>query len=224
MILFFYEIESMDHRDIKLRKMPPESIDIKSIQIPYMYIYEQFGFSVKSIYRQFMTQSDADLGTYPDIFPNNIHEHFWIQPGEAMVKSWISLGQLTNGLYFYYTAFSTNKDGQFYINTVKEEVAVPNLEPVYITRSFKPNILNFTLSDNFVFNTDHLPENPNVTIPIPINLESASISTMIITKSIKPIITGHMNLWLSCRISDIIEYSMDSVTYKKYMAETVPIE
>jgi hypothetical protein len=61
-------------------------------------------------------------------------------------------------------------------------------------------------------------------MPIPTYVESAPISTITVVKSITPVITGHMNLWLSCRFSDIIEYSMDSVTYEKYVAETVPTE
>jgi hypothetical protein len=129
-----------------------------------------------------MTESDADLGTYPDTFPNNIQEHLWIQAGEPTVKPWISLGQLNNGLYFYFTAFSTNKDGRFYVNTMTDE------------------------------------------LPVPTPLESDAVSTITIIKSITPFTTGHMNLWFSCRFSDIIEYSMDSVTYEKYLAETLPTE
>ena len=78
--------------------MSSNSIDTNAMQKPYMYIQEQFDYSVESIYRRFITQSDADLGSYPDTFPNNIKEYFWIQVGEARLKSWISLGQLTNGL------------------------------------------------------------------------------------------------------------------------------
>ena len=172
----------MEAKNTSKRKMPLESMDLNTIKVPYMYIHEQFGYSVQSIYRRFMTESDADLGTYPDTFPNNIQEHFWIQPGEPTVKPWISLGQLNNGHYFYFTAFSTNKDGRFYVNTVTEEVSIPSL------------------------------------------LESDAISTITTVKSITPVIAGHMNLWFSCRFSDIIEYSMDSVTYEKYLAETLPTE
>ena len=205
--------------DTRMRKMPAESMDLNTMRMPYMYIHEQFGYSVQSIYRRFMTQSDADLGTYPDTFPNNIQEHFWIQPGEATVKPWISLGQLTNGLYFYFTGFSSNKDGCFYVNTVKEEVPVPKAEPVKVVSPSKAIFPNIGLPG-----TSFFPEFSSAPSPIATIVETETISTMFILKSIKPIITGHMNLWLSCRFSDIIEYSMDSVTYEKYMAETVLIE
>ena len=210
--------------------MPSESMDLNAIEVPYMYIHEQFGYSVESIYRRFMTESDADLGTYPDTFPNNIQEHFWIQPGEPTVKPWISLGKLTNGLYFYFTAFSTNKDGRFYVNTVTEEVPVAKAvlvqkaDPAKLITPSNLMIPNMGLPGMGPFNTGSLPEFPSAPMPIPTYVESAPISTMTVVKSIPPVITGHMNLWLSCRFSDIIEYSMDSVTYEKYVAETLPTE
>ena len=232
----------MEPKNTNKRKMPSESMDLKATEVPYMYIHEQFGYSVQSIYRRFMTESDADLGTYPDTFPNNIQEHFWIQPGEPTVKSWISLGQLTNGLYFYFTAFSTNKDGRFYVNTVTEEVPapkgvpapngvpipkgvhIPNPEPIKIVNPLASIIPNMVLPGTGPFNTGFLPEIASAPMPIPTYVESEPISTITVVKSITPVITGHMNLWLSCRFSDIIEYSMDSVTYEKYMAETLSTE
>ena len=220
----------MEPKNTNKRKMPSESMDLNAIEVPYMYIHEQFGYSVQSIYRRFMTESDADLGTYPDTFPNNIQEHFWIQPGEPTVKPWISLGQLTNGLYFYFTAFSTNKDGRFYVNTVTEEIPVPkaapmlNAEPTKIVNPLASIIPNMALPGTAPFNIGSLPEFPIASMHIPTYVESAPISTITVVKSIPPVITGHMNLWLSCRFSDIIEYSMDSVTYEKYVAETLPTE
>ena len=220
----------MEPKNTNKRKMPSESMDLNAIEVPYMYIHEQFGYSVQSIYRRFMTESDADLGTYPDTFPNNIQEHFWIQPGEPTVKPWISLGQLTNGLYFYFTAFSTNKDGRFYVNTVTEEVPVAKAvlvqkaDPAKLITPSNLMIPNMGLPGMGPFNIGSLPEFPSAPMPIPTYVESAPISTMTVVKSIPPVITGHMNLWLSCRFSDIIEYSMDSVTYEKYVAETLPTE
>jgi len=214
----------METRDTRMRKMSSNSIDTNAMQKPYMYIQEQFDYSVESIYRRFITQSDADLGSYPDTFPNNIKEYFWIQVGEARLKSWISLGQLTNGLYFYYTAFSTNQDGKFYVNTLREEVSIAKMEAVKNNIPFKSIIPNMILPGNSQYNIHLLPEIPTAAIPIPINIETETISTIIIVKPIKPVKTGHMNLWLSCRLSDIIEYSMDLVSYEKYISETVPIE
>jgi hypothetical protein len=211
----------MEAKNTSKRKMPSESMDLNAIGVPYMYIHEQFGYSVQSIYRRFMTESDADLGTYPDTFPNNIQEHFWIQPGEPTVKPWISLGQLNNGLYFYFTAFSTNKDGRFYVNTVTEEVSVPKPNPVKFVTPSNPMFPNIGLSG-----ASFLAEIPSAPIPIPVPtvVETDAVSTVTVVKSITPVTTGHMNLWLSCRFSDIIEYSMDTVTYEKYMAETLPTE
>jgi hypothetical protein len=188
-----------------------------------MYIHEQFGFSVQSIYRRFMTQSDADLGTYPDSFPNNIKEYFWVQSGQPTVKPWIALGEITNGLYFYYSAFSTREDSRFYVNTITEEVEVPKPEPVKVYEMPKlifPNLGN--LSQSLPPGLE-MPLNMPV-VPMPSITETSSATKITILKSITPITTGHMNLWLSCRLSDIIEYSMDLVTYEKYIAETTPTE
>lgn len=210
--------------DTRLRKMPPESMDLNTMQMPYMYIHEQFGYSVQSIYRRFMTQSDADLGTYPDTFPNNIQQHFWIQPGQASLKPWISLGQLTSGLYFYYTAFSTNEDGRFYVNTIKEEVPVPKAEPVPVINP--EGLSKFPFPYSSLISAEQTVPGLNDISKMPIRpiIQTTPVSSITVLKSINPVITGHMNLWLSCRFSDIIEYSMDSVTYEKYMAETVLIE
>ena len=163
----------MEPKNTNKRKMPSESMDLNTIEVPYMYIHEQFGYSVQSIYRRFMTESDADLGTYPDTFPNNIQEHFWIQPGEPTVKPWISLGQLTNGLYFYFTAFSTNKDGRFYVNTVTEEVPVakatpmPKADPANLVTPSKLMIPNIGLPGMGPFNTGSVPEFPSAPMPLP---------------------------------------------------------
>ena len=142
----------METRDTRMRKMSSNSIDTNAMQKPYMYIQEQFDYSVESIYRRFITQSDADLGSYPDTFPNNIKEYFWIQVGEARLKSWISMGQLTNGLYFYYTAFSTNQDGKFYVNTLREEVSIAKMEAVKNNIPFKSIIPNMILPGNSQYN------------------------------------------------------------------------
>lgn len=106
----------MEYRDTNIYKAIAKNLDKTKMKIPYMYIHDQYGYSVKSIYRRFITQSDADLGIYPNTFPNNIKEHFWIQEGKGSLQHWISVGQLKSGLYFYFTAFSLRPDGQFYIN------------------------------------------------------------------------------------------------------------
>ena len=105
------------------------------------------------------------------------------------------------------------------MNTVTEEVAVQKVAPVKFVTPSNPMFPNIGLSG-----TSFLPEIPSARIPIPTVLETDTVSTITVVKSITPVIAGHMNLWISCRFSDIIEYSMDSVTYEKYMAETVPTE
>jgi len=201
--------------------------------MPYIYIHEQFGYSVQSIYRRLMTQSDANLGIYPDTFPNNIAEHFWIQPGQGTVRPWISIGRLTTGLYFYFTAFTNNKDGKFYVNSVMEEVPVEvpvsaPFVPIEIKSSLQPpnNIYTQLAAAKFLKNPE-LQTNQISQLAPQIQFQNTSanmMSTITITKAIKPIVTGHMNLWLSTRYSDLIQYAMDSETYDKYIVEATLLE
>jgi hypothetical protein len=125
-----------------------ENIKPEKLLTPFMYIDGQYGYDIKSIYRKIVTQPRVDLGNFPDTFPHTIVDYNWIQEGEPKKSSWIAIGSLKNGLYFYYTAFTDSAEAKFPLN-------------------------------------------------------------------------GHMNLWVSTRYSDLIQFAMDSETYKKYMAETL---
>ena len=100
-------------------RMASIALDTRKMDMPFMFIHEQFGYSVESIYRTLLTQSPVDLGTFPDCFPNTISEYYWIQEGKACVKPWIALGKLTTGIYFYYIASSADEDGYFFKNKKK---------------------------------------------------------------------------------------------------------
>lgn len=223
----------MTTRDTRIHTMAPGNLDINTMQTPYMYIHEQFGYSVVSIYRRLMTQSDASLGIYPDTFPNNIAEHFWIQGGQGTVRPWISIGRLTTGLYFYFTAFTNSKDGKFYVNTVTEEVPVEvpveaPFAPIEFKSPLQPpdNIYTQLAAAKFLKKPDpQIPQIPATASQIQFQKNTANImSTITITKAIKPIVTGHMNLWLSTRYSDLIQYAMDSETYEKYIVDTTVLQ
>lgn len=87
--------------------------EVMKIYVPFMYLHDQFGYSVQSIYRRLNNESAVDLGVYPDTFPNNIAKYYWIDEGKPAVKSWKALGRLNSGLYFYYTAYCDGEDGDF---------------------------------------------------------------------------------------------------------------
>ena len=127
-----------------------ENIEIKKevLATPFMYIHGQFGYDVKSIYRRLLSESEHDLGEFPNTFPNTIYEYYWVQEGKPGLEPWIALGRLENGLYFYYRAYTNEPDARF-------------------SRG------------------------------------------------------GHMDLWLSIRYGDLIQFAMDSDTYTRYMAETL---
>ena len=80
---------------------------------PFMYMSEQFGYSAESIFRPVPSQTAFHLGTYPDTFPNTIAKYFWVQEGIPGSLPWIALGELIDGMYFYYTAYTDNADGCF---------------------------------------------------------------------------------------------------------------
>jgi hypothetical protein len=104
----------MELRDTSVRKGDAENVKAAKMKAPYAYIHAQFGYSAESIYRQPVCQSRLYVGAYPDTFPHNIREHFWIQEATLEQQAWISLGKLDNGLYFYYTAMSNRPDGRFF--------------------------------------------------------------------------------------------------------------
>ena len=107
----------MASRDFRIRySKNRQALTIQSLIRPFMYINKQFGFPTESIYRRFRTQSDAYLGIYPNTFPNNIAELFWIQEGQPTLIPWIAVGKLTSGLFFYYTAFCLSSTGEFWKN------------------------------------------------------------------------------------------------------------
>lgn len=100
----------MDTRDLGKRISSADKLNPLKLYIPFMFLNDQFGYSLKSIYRRLNNESDVDLGVYPDRFPNNIAQYFWIDEGQSTVKPWRALGELHSGLYFYYTAFCNGAD------------------------------------------------------------------------------------------------------------------
>jgi hypothetical protein len=92
-----------------------ENIEIKKevMAKPFMYIDAQFGYDIKTIYRRLLSQSQFDLGVFPNTFPNTIYEYYWVQEGNPTLEPWIAIGRLENGLYFYYKAFTNEPDAIF---------------------------------------------------------------------------------------------------------------
>jgi hypothetical protein len=124
------------------------NINSDVLRIPYAYIQEQFGYSVKSIQRQIHSEPVLDLGTFPNTFPQNVTEYYWIHAPTG-ANSWTVLGRMNNGLYFFYTAQCKNTPRAF--------------------------------------------------------LDKG----------------GAMNLWVSWRYSELINFAMNQSTYDLYISETV---
>jgi hypothetical protein len=127
-------------RQTMIRVASIATLDPRKMDMPFMFIHEQFGYSVESIYRTLMTQSPVDLGTFPDTFPNTISDYYWIQEGQPFVKPWIALGKLTTGIYFYYVASSNSDDGYFFKN--KKKYGMMHL---WLSQSYS-DLINWSMS------------------------------------------------------------------------------
>jgi hypothetical protein len=70
---------------------------------PYTYIADEFQthYSLDEIRRPIIVEAEGVVADAGD-FPKNIQEHFWVRVGENDGDSWLSVGQLTNGNYFFY--------------------------------------------------------------------------------------------------------------------------
>ena len=121
-------------------RMASIALDPRKMDMPFMFIHEQFGYSVESIYRKLVTQSAVDLGTFPDTFPNTISEYYWIQEGRPRESPWIALGKLNSGTYFYYLANCTDDEGYFFKN--KKKCGMMHL---WISHSYS-DLINWSMS------------------------------------------------------------------------------
>lgn len=81
-------------------------IDPSDMRLPFSYIQKQFGYAVESIVIQIHCEPVVRLGIYPDTFPNTIQEYYWISTSDD--TTWMALGKLTNGMYFFYTAYTAD--------------------------------------------------------------------------------------------------------------------
>ena len=86
-------------RNTQIRKC---SINASVMEYPYDCIEDECcGYTIKDIQRPILVDEElADAGD----FPKNIAEHFWVSEGNNDTAPWHSIGVLTNGNYFYYTA------------------------------------------------------------------------------------------------------------------------
>lgn len=60
-------------------------------------------YRIKKIQRSIIGVADKDVGD----FPKNIQEYYWINDGKNDEHPWYALGQLNNGVYFYFAASCT---------------------------------------------------------------------------------------------------------------------
>lgn len=90
------------------------NLNPNQLSVPFMYIQDQYGYSVETILRKIYRQSDLFLGVYPNTFPHTITTYYWIKY-ETDINSmkWAALGKLDSGKYFFYTAECKNEPRAF---------------------------------------------------------------------------------------------------------------
>jgi len=98
---------SDDNRTVEIRFSTDVSLNKEKMDFPFLFIQDQFGYSVNSIYRDIHSQTSINLETFSNTFPNTIVEFYWIKNescGNAG-QQWYALGRLENNIYFFYTAY-----------------------------------------------------------------------------------------------------------------------
>ena len=100
-----------DSRVVTIRKSA--NLNLGSLRTPFLFLQEQFGYSIPSILRPLRSMPNVHLGTYPNTFPNTITDYYWVHEGQPGGSQWMALGKLTNGLYFLYTAVCGNTQKTF---------------------------------------------------------------------------------------------------------------
>ena len=91
-----------EQRSVEVRQSV--TLSISELRLPFSYIQKQFGYPVESIVKRIHCEPVVHLGTYPDTFPNTITGYYWTSTTDT---TWMALGRLKNGLYFFYTAHTT---------------------------------------------------------------------------------------------------------------------
>jgi hypothetical protein len=137
----------MDTRQTMIRVA--HSIDTNSLNLPFMYLHSQFGYSVESIFRQLHNQSYLDLGIFPETFPNTITEFYWIRNSE---NCWFALGKLSTDIYFYFTA---NAEEEFFNSKTKQKTGAMHL---WLSHNYA-DLINWSMdSENYnIYITETLP-------------------------------------------------------------------
>jgi len=105
------------------------------IEYPLYYVAESLNFTPNTIRRDILIESMGQRARHGN-FPENIHEYFWIKDGEIDGLSWLCMGQLTNGAYFFFSAYCD----------------VPGFDyggdmTLYVSNSFK-NIIEYGMEDD----------------------------------------------------------------------------
>lgn len=109
-------------REHAVRRQNHKEIDAGALEYPLYYVQHSLKFTPNMIRKEILIESQYERARHND-FPHNVREYFWINDGQNDGISWLSVGQLTTGAYFFFSAycntngFEGNGDMSLYVST-----------------------------------------------------------------------------------------------------------
>ena len=109
-------------REHAIRRQNRKDIDEAALEYPLYYVQHSLSYTPSIIRKEILIESMYDRARH-GAFPDNIREYFWINNGQNDGVSWLCVGQLTTGSYFFYSAycntcgFEGNGDMSLYVST-----------------------------------------------------------------------------------------------------------
>ena len=109
-------------REHEIRRQNHKEIDKSALEYPLYYVIYSLKFTPNIIRKTILIESVYERARHGN-FPDNIREYFWINNGQNDGISWLCVGQLNTGAYFFFSAycntngFEGNGDMSLYVST-----------------------------------------------------------------------------------------------------------
>jgi hypothetical protein len=109
-------------RDHTVHRQNKKDINESALEYPLYYVQHSLKFCPNMIRKIILIESVYQRARHNN-FPDNVREYFWINNGQNDGISWLCIGQLNTGAYFFYSAycntdgFDGNGDMSLYVST-----------------------------------------------------------------------------------------------------------
>lgn len=109
-------------RDHTIRRQNKKDINEPALEYPLYYVQYSLKFCPNMIRKPILIESVHERAKHND-FPDNVLEYFWINNEQNDGISWLCVGQLDTGPYFFFSAycstsgFEGNGDMSLYVST-----------------------------------------------------------------------------------------------------------